>query len=120
MRTNANQGNFQNCKFISCEKEDLLTLSLLKTPCPNSVTYQGQNYNVTNLGGLCWTCNLANKFYADSIESITFAKVYTCENCPDSITMESIFGLLYSWYSAVGVPEGLVGAQPLPNANGFV
>ena len=68
--------------------------------CPESVTdIESHIYPVIKLAGLCWTSNLRTTKYADGAD-IPFAKPYTCPTCPAQL--DTIFGLLYDWYSAVG------------------
>jgi len=86
--------------------------------CPATVDYQGKTYTVTPLAGLCWTSNMANKNYANGTP-IAFAKGYECPICPDSDELTEIFGLLYTWNSAVGVPEGSA-TLPTPDMNGNI
>jgi len=86
--------------------------------CPLTVDFEGGLYQVTSLAGLCWTSNMATRHYADGAP-IAFARAYSCRTCPDSTDLASTFGLLYTWHSAVGVPEGS-SALPVPNESGFV
>ena len=60
-------------------------------------------YKVTKLAGLCWTENLRAVHYFNGSD-IAYAKPYTCPTCP--ARLDTIFGLLYTWYSAVNLPEG--------------
>ena len=77
----------------------------IEIPCEPSVTDgEGNTYKVTYLGGLCWTENLKTTLYPGTGELIPFAKPYTCPGCPDAL--DDIFGLLYTWYSALNLPEG--------------
>jgi uncharacterized protein (TIGR02145 family) len=99
-------GFVDSCKF---------TVTVIMN-CPASVAYEGGPYRITSLAGLCWTDNMANKNY-DGGGSIAFAKAYTCPTCPAQL--DTIFGLLYTWYSAVNVPEGST-TLPVPAANGHV
>jgi uncharacterized protein (TIGR02145 family) len=79
--------------------------------CPPSTTdFEGNTYNVTKLAGLCWTDNLKSTLYTCSEEPIPFAKPYTCADCPDDL--EDIFGLLYDWYSTLGIDEDGNPTQP--------
>ena len=89
-------GFIDSCKFV-------VTVNMT---CHANLTYQGITYNITPLAGLCWTDNMANLNYDDNVGggSITFAKPYTCPTCPAQL--DTIFGLLYTWYSAVNVLEG--------------
>ncbi|MCL2245629.1 MAG: fibrobacter succinogenes major paralogous domain-containing protein, partial [Lentimicrobiaceae bacterium] len=86
--------------------------------CPLSVDFEGGPYKVTSLAGLCWTANMATRHYADG-NPITFARAYSCKICPDSVQTATVFGLLYTWYSAVGIPETSLDA-PAPDSSGFV
>ena len=84
-----------------------------KNVCPPELVYEGGPYTVTSLAGLCWTSNMATKHYANG-DPIPFARAYYCPECEDSATFAETFGLLYTWYSAVGLPEGSGGVQPQP------
>jgi len=78
---------------------------ILKDPCPPTVPdEEGNIYKVTSLAGLCWTENLQTRLYPGTTDSIPFAKPYTCLTCPSQL--DTIFGLLYTWYSAVNEPDG--------------
>ena len=77
-----------------------LSQIILQDPCPATISdAQGNPYKVTSLGGFCWTENLRATQYADNTP-IGFANVYTCPTCPPQL--DTIFGLLYDWYSATG------------------
>jgi uncharacterized protein (TIGR02145 family) len=85
--------------------------------CPPDIAdIESLVYSVTKLAGLCWTSNLRTTKYSNDV-NIQFAKPYTCAGCPAQL--DTIFGLLYTWYSAVGVEEGSTTA-PTINAKGFV
>jgi len=91
--------------------ESAPTKIILKDPCPKSVEdAEGTIYKVSSLGGHCWTENLKTTKYPGTDDMIPFA-VYTCNTCPDDL--DAIFGLLYTWYAAVGVETGH--ALPLPD-----
>ena len=75
--------------------------------CPATISdSEGHVYKVTKLAGLCWTSNLKATVYDDGITPIAWAKPYYSAFYPDSDAHVEIFGLLYTWYSAVGLPEG--------------
>jgi uncharacterized protein (TIGR02145 family) len=81
-------------------------LVIVELVCPTSILdSEGHEYNVTKLSGLCWTSNLQATLYADG-RPIFFAHPYYSHLYPDSSAYKDIFGLLYTWYSAVDVPEG--------------
>jgi uncharacterized protein (TIGR02145 family) len=68
--------------------------------CPATIPdEEGNIYKATKLGGLCWTENLKTTLIPGTTDPIPFAKPYTCSICPDGL--EEIFGLLYTWYSAM-------------------
>jgi uncharacterized protein (TIGR02145 family) len=82
--------------MTTCEQ----TVMVDYAPC-EGVTYKGHPYGAKRIGHQCWlTENLRNETDADN-ESIADFHAYK-EN-PDNYDK---FGYLYSWYSAVGVPEG--------------
>jgi uncharacterized protein (TIGR02145 family) len=74
--------------------------------CPEEA-YDAVNdytYPVVPLVGLCWFGeNFRGTKYADETD-IPFAQPYTCAACPEGL--EDIFGLLYTWYSAVNDGSG--------------
>ena len=65
----------------------------------------GNTYPVTSVGGLCWTSNLKTTTYTNGNE-IAFAKPYYSSIYNDVEANTNNFGLLYTWYSALGIPEG--------------
>jgi uncharacterized protein (TIGR02145 family) len=82
---------------------------LLNPPCTGlQVTDINSNtYDMILVGTSCWTKqNMKNVLYADGTTPIPFAKGYYAPDYPDSTANIAIFGRLYSWYSAVNVPEG--------------
>ena len=76
--------------------------------CPVTVDdIHGNTYDVIALpAGVCWTTNMRATHYSDGTP-IEFARAYTPTNHTDH---DSIFGLLYTWYSVVNV------AAPIPTA----
>jgi uncharacterized protein (TIGR02145 family) len=68
--------------------------------CPATTTdIHGNIYDVVALpAGVCWTTNLRATRYANG-DPIEFARVYQ----PGIANHDSIFGLLYTWYSAMNV-----------------
>jgi uncharacterized protein (TIGR02145 family) len=76
--------------------------------CPPSVRDDENNlYKVTHLVGLCWTENLKATKYAinqcPDQDSIPFAKPYYSTVYSNTDTNTYHFGLLYDWYSAMGI-----------------
>ncbi|MDR0205776.1 MAG: fibrobacter succinogenes major paralogous domain-containing protein, partial [Bacteroidales bacterium] len=73
--------------------------------CPKSVDdIEDNTYTVTPLAGLCWTSNIMSTLYSSGI-SIPAPRAYQCPTCPDPSYTSSIFGLLYTWYDAIGEEE---------------
>ncbi|MCL2435617.1 MAG: fibrobacter succinogenes major paralogous domain-containing protein, partial [Lentimicrobiaceae bacterium] len=93
----------------TCESEP--TQIILKDPCPEYLEdAEGHNYKVVSLMGRCWTENLRTTLNPVTDEQILFANPYTCTGC--AAQLDTIFGLLYTWYSAVGAvhttpPQGI-------------
>jgi uncharacterized protein (TIGR02145 family) len=75
----------------------------------NDIPLGGAFYLTTRLSNICWSPNLFATTYPNSTTPITFAKPY--DNTPANT---AIYGLLYTWYSAVGVPEGTATVPPAP------
>ena len=99
---------------------DTCTLTItVRRVCPPSLSYNGHTYNVIDLSSLCWTTNLKATHYANG-DPIAWAKPYYSPEYPNTAANAATFGLLYTWYSAVGVPEGDDTATPTPNLLGFV
>jgi len=76
--------------------------------CPKQV-YDSVNlitYDVIELAGYCWfKQNLRSTKYQDGTP-IPFAKPYSFQG---NLVDDEIFGLLYTWNSAVGIPDGFTG-----------
>ncbi len=66
----------------------------------------GNTYETVRIGCECWTkSNLRATKYSDGT-AVPFATGYTSLDYPDTDANIEGFGRLYSWYSAVNVPEG--------------
>lgn len=77
-------------------------------------------YSTIELGGYCWTQqNLRTVSQPDGNTPIVKALVYNSELSPNEDDNLETFGRLYTWYSAVNVPEGSNEA-PVTDQNGFV
>ncbi|MCL2290435.1 MAG: hypothetical protein FWC34_07010 [Bacteroidetes bacterium] len=73
-------------------------------PATTSTAVEPHVYTVTKLAGTCWTSNLRATVYGDNT-SIAWAKLYTSSIYSDVAHHDSVFGRLYTWYSAVGQAE---------------
>ena len=107
-------------------KYDLLKTLKLRVLGPFScgeLVYDGDHnpYPTLEVAGYCWTqTNLRAQHYDDAAgTSIAKALVYESDAFPDAVENESVYGRLYTWYSAVNVPEGST-AAPVTDADGFV
>ena len=84
--------------------------------------YDGDHndYPTVAVAGYCWTQkNLKAQHYADGITEINKALVYKSEMYPNEADNETTFGRLYTWFSAVNVPENS-SIPPTVNTDGFV
>ncbi len=82
--------------MTSCEQ----TVTVEYSPC-EGVTYHGHFYDAKRIGYQCWmTENLCNETDA---EGHPIANRHAYKEIPENLDK---FGYLYSWYSAMNVPEG--------------
>ena len=83
---------------------------IVKYPeCGTATDADGNVYQSVRIGCECWTTtNLKSTTYASNLGGgeIPEANAYTCNEYPDENANIDNFGLLYSWYSAMKVPEG--------------
>ncbi|MDL2231027.1 fibrobacter succinogenes major paralogous domain-containing protein [Bacteroidales bacterium OttesenSCG-928-L19] len=92
---------------------------LTAQPCGTPVPYNGYTYNTVQVGSYCWmTDNLRTTVDATG-NPIAVALIYQSNMHPDTVANLAAFGRLYSWYSAVGLPEGST-QKPTVNAAGYV
>ena len=86
----------------------------VRAACPDT-TYdvEGHSYQVVDVAGLCWTSNMKATVYADGVTPIAWANPYFSREYPNMAFYTDIFGLLYTWYSTVGVPEGRLDTTPV-------
>ena len=100
-----------------------LTLKVLKVLiCPSTVEDGDNNsYDVVAVANYCWTqSNLRATHYADAGHTeIARAEVYSAPGHDDVAANEETYGRLYTWYSAVGLPEDGSGTLT-PDAHGYV
>ena len=106
------------------KKYDLLkklTLTVLGGSWCTGTVADGSDYiyNVVPVAGYCWTKeNLHALKYTDGT-TIAKAEVYNAPGFTDETANENTYGRLYTWYSAVGLPEDGSGTLT-PDANGYV
>ena len=79
----------------------------------------GNAYATVQIGALCWTTsNMRAVSYADGTP-IAKAMIYNSERYNDTVANLANFGRLYTWWSAVNVPEG-DDTKPAKDTAGFV
>ena len=88
---------------------------IIPISCPDAVSdFEGNIYSVIPLAGLCWTSNIKSKIYSDDETPVPFAAPYYSDEYPDIVANDSIFGLLYTWYSAVHTePDQILSSPPI-------
>ena len=80
----------------------------------------GNIYQTVYVAGYCWMkSNLKVTHYAGDASAISRAMVYRSPLHPNEIENDSIFGRLYTWYSAVNVPENST-MPPAMDEEGYV
>lgn len=96
-------------------------VTLYVTGCPTSVADgDGNSYNTVVLAGYCWTqSNLRATHYADGTMAIAKPLVYNPLPLADETSTANTYGRLYTWYSAVAVPED-GSAMPTPDEKGYI
>ncbi len=98
------------CGFsLSCEQHVVVHFP----PCGpgHEVAYDGHTYQTVRVGCECWLKeNLRNTKYADGTDVPSYSSYeHSAQN-------EADFGMLYSWYSAMNVPEWDNSTQPSTQA----
>ena len=99
-----------------------LTLDVIKALVCGETVYDGDHnpYATVAVANYCWTQeNLRATHYADGNTEIANAGVYNAPGFDDETANENTYGRLYTWYSAVGLPEDGSGTLT-PDANGYV
>lgn len=121
-------GNYSDSKYSfagSYNYDSLTVLYLLIKPldvvCEPTVTdIEGNVYPVLSLAGYCWTkTNMRTQHYSNDNAIIAKALVYRSGFHPDEDANLNIYGRLYTWYSAVRVPENSL-TTPISDTDGFV
>ena len=100
-----------------------LTLKVVKAFVCGETVYDGANnpYATVAVAGYCWTQeNLRATRYADAGHTeIANAGVYDAPGFTDETANEATYGRLYTWWSAVNLPEDGSGTL-VPDADGYV
>ena len=85
--------------------DSLIDLTVLLYCDSTATDVDNNTYAVLPLGRYCWTKeNMRAQHYGDNSE-IPMALVYHSEKYADDASNETTYGRLYTWYSAVGLPE---------------
>lgn len=125
---NTPAGNHDETKytFADLHHYDKLTILTLKIVAPDILCegfasdIDGHDYPVLSLAGYCWTkTNMRAQHYSDDHGDIAKALIYNSSLHPDETSNLNTYGRLYTWYSAVNVPENST-ETPSMNAAGFV
>lgn len=112
----------QNGSDLNYDLLKILKLIVLGSFTCGELVYDGDfnEYQTVSVNGYCWTQgNMRAMHYADGLSSIEKALVYKSGLHPDENANENLFGRLYSWYSAVNVPENS-SETPTVGPDGFV
>ena len=121
-------GIYEDSKYLvggAQYKYDLrkkLTLHVIKALLCGETVYDGDGnpYATVAVANYCWTrSNLRATHYADGVTVIERAGVYNAPGFTDETANENTYGRLYTWYSAVNLPEDGSGTLT-PDANGYV
>lgn len=112
--------------FADLHKYDKLTVLMLKIIMPAIVCddfvsdIDGHDYPVLSLAGYCWTkTNMRAEHYSNDHGEIAKALIYNSSLHPDEADNLNTYGYLYTWYSAVHVPENST-ETPSVNTAGYV
>ena len=122
-------GTYYDSRYIdhgAPYKYDLLkklTLEVIKVLICGETVYDGDDnpYATVAVANYCWTQkNLRATHYLDvDHTAIEHAEVYNAPGYDDVAANENTYGRLYTWYSAVGLPEDGSGTLTL-DAEGYV
>ena len=104
-----------NCgNTASCEQQITITV------CPCALDVDGNQYLSAWIGDYCWTLSNMKATRYGSENPVAFAEGYNATLYPDVNQNIDIYGRLYSWYSAVGVPENDNTATPEKTEKGHI
>lgn len=92
-------------------------------PCGNGYVAtdgDGNVYETVRVGADCWLKgNVYSTHYAGTGSPIPVAEIFSADFVSDTVSNLWHYGRMYSWYSAVGLPENSTD-PPLSNADGEV
>lgn len=92
-------------------------------PCGDGFTAEdgdGNVYETVRIGADCWLKqNIKATHYAGTGDTIPVSDIFCADVFPDTASNLQHYGRLYSWYSAVGLPENSTDSLP-SNADGEV
>lgn len=99
---------------LDCNQQVEVVYPPCGTPADSVTDFDGFRYSSVRIGCQCWTGeNARSTHYSDG----TLVDIYYLYNGLDSL--ENIYGKMYSWYSAVRVPEGDNSAAPADSIGYF-
>jgi uncharacterized protein (TIGR02145 family) len=92
---------------LECYQNITVVFPPCGTPNDSVADFDGYRYSSVRIGCQCWTGeNARSEHYSDGTPVDNF-RYYN-----DSDSLENIYGKLYTWYAAMGVPEGDNNAEP--------
>ncbi len=98
---------------LTCTQQITVNYPPCGTPADSVADANGYKYSSVRIGCNCWTGeNLRTTTYMDPTTCTAGAPVAEYRSYMDSDSLEAIYGKLYTWYSAVNVPEGNNSATP--------
>ena len=105
---------------LGCDSNRHVCVILRKFGCGDTIAdFENNMYSTVEVGGLCWTKeNIRSKYYSDGTQIAT-GLVYSSSTAPDTAANLMLYGRLYTWQSAVRVPENSLVA-PVVDNNGNV
>lgn len=92
---------------LKCYQNVTVVFPPCGTPNDSVADFDGYKYSSVRIGCQCWTGeNARSEHYSDGTPVNNF-RYYN-----DNDSLENIYGKLYTWYAAAGVPEGDNNANP--------
>ena len=125
---NATRGTYRDTNYLvhgshyHYDLKNILYLRVLGSFLCGDPVFDVDNheYGSVEVAGYCWTQqNLRTEHKRDGQTAIAKALVYSSELSPNEDANLETFGRLYTWYSAVDIPEGS-NTAPVTDQSGFV
>lgn len=102
---------------FGCDSNRHICVILRPFECGDTIVDNENNkYSTIEIGGICWTKeNIRSTIYSDSTP-IPTGYIYNSPTAQDTIENLNTYGRLYTWQSAVGVPENSTEPPPTRTA----